>query len=183
MSRIRRLVLTGAALVPAFTLVMASLLGWLDRFQGGKSGMTGLSPKEVLARPDDLPGREFPEGPDWNASLTVIAVTLLIAGLAVYFGSIGLDARRGSVGAFVLGWGATALSASAAEWVLRKASPDDPQVQFGLLAYNPLRNTYSFVGASAVYSYGLLFGWLTGLVLLAAFLRTRPAGHGDGEIT
>jgi hypothetical protein len=178
MSRRQRLVLTGTALVPALALVMARLLGWLDRLGSGDPALTGIPPDQVLARADDPPDRVFPEGPDWDASLAVTAVTLLITGLAVYFGSGGLDVRRGRVSVFVLGWGATALSATAGERLLRRLAPDKQDADpLGVFLYIPLKGTYSTISASQAYAYGLLFGWIVGLVLLVAFLRTRHTAH------
>ncbi|MFB4320619.1 hypothetical protein [Actinomadura sp. 21ATH] len=61
------------------------MLGRLDRLGGAEAGLTGIPRADVPARPDDPPDRIFPGGPDWGVSPAVIAVTLLAAGLAVFW--------------------------------------------------------------------------------------------------
>jgi hypothetical protein len=88
------MILTSSALVPAFVLIVSRLFGWF--------GLSGGGPMRYATDSVSF-GAGWVGGLDLGHSVLVVVVTLVITGLAVYFGAGGLDERRGAAGAFVLG--------------------------------------------------------------------------------
>jgi hypothetical protein len=173
MPRRRRLILTVSALVSALALTEARLRGWFDVSQAELErvgqGQSGIGSGRFV-------GSGIGTGEVWPGSTALshtllVVVTLIVTGCAVYFGIGGLDARHGAAAAFVLGWGAYGLAASAGEIVLTRTADS-----FTFFGYAPLRGTGTFLDLPAASAgYGILLGWLVALVVLVAFRRTRPS--------
>ena len=86
---------------------------------------------------------------------------LLVAVTAL--GVMTLDPVRGMVGAFICGWWATFLAASAYAFVTQLLA----SMLFDFDAYLRL-------GVASGLEYGLLLGWIPGLAVMGAYALTRP---------
>lgn len=173
MPRRRRLIVTVWALISALALTEARLRGWfewsqtsLERVGHEQGGIQDGQRATIVGASDVWPGDTA------LSHFVLVVVTLIVTGCAVYLGVGGLDARRGAAAAFVLGWGAYALAASAGETVLMQAAGS-----FTFFGYAPLNGAGALVlGLSTAFAgYGILLGWLVALVVLVAFRRTRPS--------
>lgn len=177
MSAQRRLILTGTAIVPGLALVLLRMAGWFGWFNHGTIRLAGFaSPDATDADSATIAvfGRAAGSDTDWAVSAYMLIAALAVIGLAVYFGLAGLDASRGAVGGFVLGWGATALAAAAAEVAFRQTAASNGV--FGPGSFAPLTGDHLMPGSTTLtYGYGMLLGWLVGLALAVAFSLTRPS--------
>lgn len=153
----RRLILTASALVPALVLIVSRVQGLFGLSEGGFGSGPAVSIKT-----------------DVGHDLLVVVVTLIITGLAVYFGVGGLHASRGAGAAFVLGWGAFALAATAGEMLLTQTAR-----AVTWASYAPLNEGFRLTVPSFTSGYGILLGWLVALAVLIAFVRTRPQPAGE----
>lgn len=145
MSYKRRLLMTGAALLPILALNLARLNGWtVAAWPGTARHHTGVD-SQALA----------------------LAVTALVAGAAVYLGAGGLDPRRGAVAALVLGWGGCVLATGAGELALHGTG-----ASYGWFAYAPYEAVSSSPPGGPAAG-GVALGWIAGLAVLAAYRLTR----------
>jgi hypothetical protein len=166
MSSHRRWILSGVAGASGVVLVVVRVLGYLTSIGTSELRFTGF-----VSGPGGAVGRLKLFGhADWGGSALVAVVVVIFLVAAVYLGVGGLDAQSGAAGAFVIGWGSMVLAAGMGE-AMRALSRSSGMFNFSVA---PVTGRLVPSLSIAAAGYGLFLGWIVGLALVIAFMRTRP---------
>ncbi|MGH3391400.1 MAG: hypothetical protein ACRDOO_21235 [Actinomadura sp.] len=186
--RVRTLVLSGLAPVVLIGLLAGNQ--WAVLF----AARHGLDGREIRLNGNGMEnlGRlvawlQFPSwrvsGPTSFVVIQDVSLLLLFAAVAllILLGARAVDPHRGAMGALVLGWWATVVAGGLVGLIR------------GLLTVTfvnipePAAWTFIWGGLESGAVFGMVYGWLTGLAMLLAFLATRrkegaaaPGSYGPG---